>query len=164
MRGRKATSLILTISLMLVLGATGPARAESVTGELTIESAFALASDQIAGRFDVFLVLNNMRSSDVTLTAVASPVAGAAVFHKGSEKPFAAGVVIPIHSELYMLPGGVHIALLDVRDMRENTVPIDLEVDGVRTRIDVQLVKSLDDIPDHALSHSDELPKDISNN
>lgn len=127
--------------------AAAPSHAASPVG-LLLEAAYAVPSSD-PRHYDAYFVINNTTNEDITLTGIQSALAGKAEFHKGDETPFPGVVRIPIHAELYMKPGGVHVGLANMMAVGK-VLPLEIEINGrVRASISATVVPRVEDIPDH---------------
>jgi copper(I)-binding protein len=120
----------------------------AAANEVLIEAAAAIATS--ANETEVYVVINNPTTSDVQVVAAESDSAGTAVFHDRFHTVRTAGFFVPIHSELYMQPGGVHIAIMGEPLSPGMTLPLVLSFsDQSAVELTVRLVASPDQIADH---------------
>ena len=104
MYGRFVAFLTLFASFSAVaLPSEGPA------ADVVVEEAWVIPSGATVA--SLYLVINNRGDAQVVLEAVSSPLAQSMRLMRPSGEEFPRGAVIPIHSELYMQPGGVYVAL-----------------------------------------------------
>lgn len=145
---KNGLSLLAAIPLVVGVAAECAAAPSKAAPGLMLEAAYAVpTADPL--HYDAYLVINNMTNEDIVLTGVQSSLAGKAEFHKGDETPFPEAVRIPLHAELYMKPGGVHVGLSNMLAVGK-MLPLEVEINGrVRADVSATVVMSADDIPDH---------------
>lgn len=99
--------LFLGFLLMFALFSGVALASEDVAAGVVVEEAWIVPSSATFG--SLYLVINNLSSELVVLKSVSSPLARSMRVVRPSGEEFANGAAIPIHSELYMQPGGVHV-------------------------------------------------------
>ena len=140
---RAVATLIFTTFLL----GSGAARAEAPT----IEQAWATFG---AFELEGYVTINNVTSVDVSLTKVGVPAGARSVLHNREHQELPAGFYIPIHSELFMQPGGVHVAVLNIAPTVGDIVPITIEFAGQGAQTTgLEVVASPDKAPAHYKLH-----------
>lgn len=104
-----------------------------------------------SGNAIAYVVINNRTTTEITLTDVSSPFADQSTLRNGKGIPIADGrITIPIHSELYMTPGGIHVAMSGVTMPQGDRFPLLLTLDGSMSATFSARVLSPDaPVPDH---------------
>jgi copper(I)-binding protein len=95
----------------MIMGITFGSQSNAADPGVWIEEAWVKPDPNDPERSEVYLVINNSGRDDVILTEVGSPIATSSRIMRPSGAEMLGGALIPVHSELYMMPGGVYVAL-----------------------------------------------------
>ena len=121
------------------------------SNRVVVEEAYIVPDAASPGYATVYVVINNRTTTEVTLTGVSSPGARESVLRNGRGTPVADGrITIPIHSELYMTPGGIHVAMAGVTIPPGDRFPLLLTLDGsMRATFNARVLSAEAPVPDH---------------
>lgn len=139
--------LVLIVTVAFGAFGFGTARAEVPV----IEQAWAAYG---AAELEAYLTINNATSGDVNLVKVVGVGGATTMLHDRDHKERPAGLYIPIHSELFMQPGGIHVALLDIAPSVGDAVPVTVEFAGKSSQtVSLEVMESPDEAPAHHSLH-----------
>lgn len=143
------TDMRLSLSLCLAAFALISSPAISASPQVLIEQAIAVSSSQ-SMETEAYLVVNNATSKDAQIVGVSGGSGTSVEFHDRLHKPRQQGFLVPVRSELYMQPGGLHIALVGARNAPGTRLPLRVTFDDRSvTELSVPVAMAPDGIPDH---------------
>ncbi|MRG73910.1 copper chaperone PCu(A)C [Alphaproteobacteria bacterium HT1-32] len=118
----KNTSIVGAFCLLLIVMMTAQARADNVRkGGILIEAPWARASIGMSRPAAAYLSIRNAGDEPVILIKVSTPVSEMAEIHEstmsdGTARMGPAGdLVIPAGSEVVLMPGGLHIMMMKLK-------------------------------------------------
>lgn len=137
--------------IVWVAAGCGYAGAASNSTQVLVEEAYVVPDADSPGDATVYVVINNRTTTEVVLTGVSSPSADRSILRNGKGEPVANGrITIPIHSELYMTPGGIRVEMSGARMPDNDRFPLVLTLDGsMKATVMARVLSSEAVIPDH---------------
>ena len=116
-----------------------------------MEEAWIVPDSARPGSANAYVVINNGSATQVILERVTAAGAESSVLLTSSGRQMLQGAAIPMHAELYMLPGGVRIALegMAERLVAGELVALDLEFRQTSLTVSAKVLSPYSDYPDH---------------
>jgi copper(I)-binding protein len=148
--GLAAAGVLALLSAGFGLAASATASAAPPPGVI-IEEAYVVLGTQSEPAVG-FLVIANDGGFDATLVSVSNRAGGAGLLISASGKVMVNGALIPIHSELYMTPGGVRLEfgrMAENVSVGDSVVLVARFLDGSEIELNALVLGPEQQVPDH---------------